>query len=263
MAGARAIGDLSIEVMASFVAVVTIHRPPHNYISRDLTESIGEALAQLDTDPGCRCVLLQAEGKNFCAGARHDPNDAQTLEPDTRDVQGRYDSVARLFANKKPIVAAIQGAVVGAGFGMSMLADFRIAADNARFAANFVKIGFCPGFGLPFTLPRVIGAQRTSFMFQTGRRFRADEVLPWGLVDAVVPLADLPAISMEFAEELASNAPLGMLATRARLREGLAEGVRASLEIDSPEQTRLRHTQDHLEGVIAYRDRRPAMFKGC
>jgi enoyl-CoA hydratase/carnithine racemase len=253
--------DLSVH-QDGFVSVVTIHRPPNNYISRILINDLGQALADLDAQPETRAVLLLAEGKNFCAGAQHDPDDPETLAPDMVDEEGRYAAVARLFANQKPVVAAIQGAVVGAGFGMSMLADFRVAASNARFSANFVKIGFCPGFGLTYTLPRTIGAQRSALMFMSGRRFTADEVLPWGLVDQVVPLEKLAETGLALAKELAANAPLGMAATRKRLREDLAAGVLASIRIDSPEQTRLRLTEDHLEGVIAYRDRRPAAFTG-
>jgi enoyl-CoA hydratase/carnithine racemase len=248
--------------MDGAVAVVTMRRPPHNYLSGGVSTGLGEALARLDDDSRCRSILFLAEGKNFCAGARHDPDDPETLVPDASDPDARYNNVVRLFSNRKPIVAGIQGAVVGAGFGLSMIADFRIAATNARFAANFVKIGFCPGFGLPYSLPRAVGAQRAAFMFLTGRRFTAAEVAPWGLVDGVVELEDLTASAMALAKELAENAPLGMASTRARLRADLPKGVRASLEIDSPEQTRLRLTEDHLEGVIAYRDRRPGVFVG-
>jgi len=244
------------------VAVITLRRPPHNYLSGGMSEELSRAFDLLDDDEGCRAIALLAEGKNFCAGARHDPNDPETLVPDQSDPQARYDKVVRLFSNKKPIVAGIQGAVVGAGFGLSMLADFRIAATDARFVANFVKIGFCPGFGLPYTLPRAIGAQRAAFMFMTGRRFTAEEVHPWGLVDGVVAPEELATATVDLARELAANAPLGMAATRARTRGDLPAGVRASLEIDSPEQTRLRLTEDHLEGVIAYRDRRAAVFHG-
>jgi enoyl-CoA hydratase/carnithine racemase len=257
----KRVGDLSIG-QDGLVSVITIHRPPNNYISRRLIEDLGQVLADLDDQPQTRAVLLLAEGKNFCAGAQHDPDDPETLAPDTHDEEGRYAAVARLFSSQKPIVAAIQGAVVGAGFGMCMLADFRIAAPNARFSANFVKIGFCPGFGLTYTLPRAIGLQRATFMFQTGRRFTAEEVAPWGLVDGVAPLEALTETAMALAKELAGNAPLGMAATRRRLREEVAAGVLASIRIDSPEQTRLRLTEDHLEGVIAYRDRRPAVFSG-
>lgn len=257
----KRIGDVTIEA-EGLVAVVTLRRPPHNYISRKLVEDLGQALADIDADDGARAVLLLAEGKNFCAGARHDPDEPETLVPNRDDLEGQYAAVARLFANKKPVAAAVQGAAIGAGFGLCMLADFRIAAHNARFSANFVKIGFCPGFGLTHTLPRVIGAQAAARMFLTGRRYTAEQVLPWGLVDEVVPLEQLTSQALALAHELAGNAPLAMATTLARLRGDRAEGVLASLRIDGPEQNRLRLTEDHLIGVAAYRERRPAQFLG-
>ena len=255
-------GDISIELTAEKVAVVTLSRPPHNYISRAMIKAIGDALAELDADPSCRAVLLAAAGKNFCAGAMHDPDQPETMAPDTQDEARKWDAVARLFASQKPIVAAVQGAAVGAGFGLAMLADFRVGGESTRFAANFVKIGFCPGFGLPVTLPRVVGAQRAAFMFETGRRFSAEEVAPWGLVDVLAAEHELHASALALATELAGNAPLGMAFTRKRWRGDLAAAVRASLEIDSPEQSRLRLTEDHVEGVLAYRERRAPNFNG-
>lgn len=244
------------------VGTITIRRGPNNYISRSLTRQIGNALHALDGDDAVRAVLLQSEGKHFCAGAMHDPDDEATMVPDTHDLDGKYDEVARLFSSLKPIVAAVQGTAAGAGLGLAMLADFRVAADNARFVPNFVKIGFCPGFGLTVTLPRVVGQQRAAFMVMTGRRFTAAEVAPWGLVDQVVDAENLGASALALAAELAGNAPLAMDVTRRRLREGLAAAVRESQTIDSPEQSRLRLTDDHVEGVLAYRERREARFTG-
>jgi enoyl-CoA hydratase/carnithine racemase len=245
------------------VAVIEIHRPPHNYIERPITTRIAELLAELDQDDRCRAILLVTEGKNFCAGARHDPDDPVSMAPNLEDIEGHWNTVSRLFASGKPIVAAIQGAAVGAGFGFSMLADFRVATPATRFSANFVKIGFCPGFGLPVTLPRVIGVQRASWMFLTGRRFTAEEVAPWGLVDQIVPtVEELRPAALALATEIAGNAPQGVSFARKRQREGLAEAVRVAQGIDSPEQTRLRLTEDHEEGVRAYIERRPANFTG-
>lgn len=247
---------------SGLVGTITIRRGPNNYISRDLTRRIGDALHAFDKVEGVRAVLLQSEGKHFCAGAMHDPDDELTMQPDMHNLEGKYDEVARLFSSAKPVVAAVQGTAAGAGFGLVMLADFRVAADNARFVPNFVKIGFCPGFGLPVTLPRVVGAQRSSFMLMTGRRFTAAEVAPWGLVDQVVPADELESAALALASELAGNAPLAMDATRQRVREGLAAAVRESQTVDVPEQSRLRLTKDHVEGVLAYRERREARFSG-
>ena len=173
-----------------------------------------------------------------------------------------YDQAVRLFSVEKPIVAAVQGAAVGAGLGLALVADFRVAAHEARFSANFVKLGFHPGFGLTHTLPRVIGAQRANLMFLTGRRIRADEALAWGLVDELVPADELRQSAFALAAELAENAPLAVVATRKTTRSQLAEAVRAATAHEHQQQTILRATEDFAEGVAAVNERRPGQFKG-
>ena len=128
-----------------------------------------------------------------------------------------YVEAVRLFSAKKPIVAAVQGAAVGAGLGLALVADFRVAAPEARFTANFVKLGFHPGFGITHTLPRLIGEQRAALMCLTGRRIKASEALAWGLVDELAPLDELRAAALRLAREIAENAPLAVQSTRATL----------------------------------------------
>ncbi|MCA3708482.1 MAG: enoyl-CoA hydratase/isomerase family protein, partial [Phenylobacterium sp.] len=173
-----------------------------------------------------------------------------------------YTQAVRLFSVETPIVAAVQGAAVGAGLGLALVADFRIASPEARFTANFVKLGFHPGFGLTHTLPRVIGEQRANLMFLTGRRVKPEEALAWGLVDEVVPQADLLDAAKALAAEIAENAPLAVVATRKTLRAGLAAAVRAQTDHEHGQQTILRATEDFAEGVRAVAERRPGNFKG-
>ena len=168
----------------------------------------------------------------------------------------------RLFGTAKPVVAAIQGAAVGAGLGIALAADFRIAAPEARFVANFVKLGFHPGFGLSHTLPRLIGGQRAALMFLTGKRIRAEQALDWGLADEISPLADLRATALRLATEIAENAPLGVQSTRATQRQGLAEAVARASEQEASCQAVLRGTADFREGVRAVAARRPGRFTG-
>jgi enoyl-CoA hydratase/carnithine racemase len=203
--------------------------------------------------------VLQAEGKNFCAGAdlvsREEAGGLGSVNP-------LYDEAVRLFSAKKPIVAAVQGAAVGAGLGLAVMADFRIASPDAKFAANFVKLGFHPGFGLTHTLPRLIGPTKAQLMFLTARRVRAEEGLPWGLVDEVVPLEELRAGALRLAAEIAENAPLAIIATRKTLRGDLAAAVRAQTDIEAAEQGWLRATEDYREGVKSVAERRVGNFVG-
>ena len=241
------------------VAIVTIDRPPHNHVSVEFIRDLADAFDAIDEDVELRCSVLQAQGKNFCAGAdlvnRESAGGLGAVNP-------LYDEAVRLFSAKKPIVAAVQGAAVGAGLGLAVMADFRIASPDARFAANFVKLGFHPGFGLTHTLPRLVGPTKAELMCLTGRRVKAEEGLPWGLVDEVVPLEELRAAALRLAKEIAENAPLAIVSTRKTMRADLAAAVRAQTDKEAVEQGWLRGTEDYREGVRSVTERRVGNFVG-
>jgi enoyl-CoA hydratase/carnithine racemase len=260
MSTATATKEISIS-KSGFVATVTIDRPPNNHVSVPLMRDLADILEALDGDDAVRATVLASAGKAFCAGA-------DLVAPDgiggtgMSGINDLYTQATRLFAVEKPIVAAVQGAAVGAGLGLALVADFRVAAPEARFTANFVKLGFHPGFGLTHTLPRLIGEQRAALMFLTGRRVKAEEGLAWGLVDEVVPLADLLPAAQRLAAEIAENAPLAVVATRKTIRGALAAAVRAQTDHEHSQQTILRATEDFAEGVRSVQERRPGNFKG-
>ncbi|MDR3509229.1 MAG: enoyl-CoA hydratase/isomerase family protein [Caulobacteraceae bacterium] len=244
------------------VAIAQIDHPPHNHVSIELMRDLADASEALDAEPRCRVVVLASAGKVFCGGA--DLKAPKGLASgESAGVSPLYDQAVRLFSNKKPIVAAIQGAAVGAGLGLALVADFRIAAPEARFTANFVKLGFHAGFGITHTLPRVIGQQRASLLLQTGRRIKAEEALAWGLVDAIAPLDEVRQAAIALAQEIAENAPLAVRSTRATLRGDLAAAVRAQTDHEFVEQAWLMKTEDFAEGVRAVNDRRAGVFKGA
>jgi enoyl-CoA hydratase/carnithine racemase len=206
--------------------------------------------------------VLAAAGRTFCGGADLTaPRGIASGE--VSQINPLYAEAVRLFSNTKPIVAAVQGSAVGAGLGLALVADFRIAGPEARFSANFVKLGFHPGFGISHTLPRLIGEQRAALMALTGRRIKPDEALAWGLVDAVEPAASLRAAALGLAQEIAENAPLAVQSTRATLRAGLAAAVKAQTDKEFAEQEWLRRTADFAEGVRAVAERRPGAFVGA
>ncbi|HEY4344791.1 MAG TPA: enoyl-CoA hydratase/isomerase family protein [Parvibaculum sp.] len=252
-------GDVSVAVK-DHVAEVEIHRPPFNHVSVDLMRSLADAFDACDAD-GIRAIVLCSEGKVFCGGADLVARDGLASGKPTM-VNPLYVEAVRLFSCVTPIVAAVQGAAIGAGLGLALVADFRIAAPEARFGANFVKLGFHPGFGLSHTLPRLIGLQRANLMFQTGRRIKAEEALAWGLADELAPLADLRARAHALAAEIAENAPVAVRSTRATLRRGLAAAVKATTDHEFNEQAMLMKTADFAEGVRAVNERRAGNFTG-
>lgn len=246
------------------VAVVELRRPPNNFLDVELIAELASVLERLDDEPQCRSIVLASAGKHFCAGG----NLKQRLEaeargevvvPPTRHI---YKEARRLVETRKPIVAAVQGGAIGAGLGLAVVADFRVTCKEARFAANFTSIGFHPGFGLTFTLPRLIGQQRARWMFLSGRRIPGDEAYAMGLADRLVEQDQVRSVAHEMAEEIARAAPLAVQATRETLNGDFIAAFRAATEREAFEQNWLRETNDYREGVQAGSERRDPIFTG-
>ena len=254
-------GDVSV-ALDGHVAWVEMHRPPHNFFDRELIGNLADAWEALDGEPQCRALVLASEGKSFCAGADFSPAGGVGEELEWARAGRLYEQAIRLFTTRKPVVAAIQGAAVGGGLGLALAADFRVATPEARFAANFAKLGLHPGFALTHTLPRLIGVQRASLMFDTGRRIHGEQAIEWGLADVLVPADRLREEAGKLASEITEGAPLAVESVRATMRRGLADAVRATLEHELEEQSRLARTEDHKEGIRAVRERRPGRFLG-
>jgi enoyl-CoA hydratase/carnithine racemase len=244
------------------VAVLTFDRRPNNHVSVESMRDLADALMDIDATTDLRVSVLTTAGKVFCAGA-------DLVSPGGVGAEGMqginplYVEAVRLFSAKKPIVAAVQGAAVGAGLGLALVADFRVAAPEARFTANFVKLGFHPGFGITYTLPRLIGEQRAALLCMTGRRVTGEQAFEWGLADVLAPLDELQAATMRLAQEIADNAPLAVQSTRATFRAGIAEAVKKQTDHELIEQSWLRKTKDFAEGVRAVNERRAGNFVGA
>ena len=270
--------DIGVEIHGH-VGLIEIRRPPLNFFDISLINQIADALEEFDRNIEIRASVLAAQGKAFCAGANFsDPaRQAQeraetqgaakeTTKGDPADSLGAIDHLyfqaVRIFRCQKPIVAAVHGAAVGGGLGLAVAADFRITCPEARFSANFTKLGFHPGFGLTVTLPELIGKNNAELMFYTSRRVTGEVAAEWGLANECVPQDQVRDTAMKLASEIAECAPLGLLSTRATMRQGLADRVMAATRHELAEQTRLRATEDFKEGVKATEERRFANFKG-
>lgn len=259
--------DIGVDI-SDCVATIEIRRPPYNFFDYDLIQQIADALEALDENPACRAVVLASQGKAFCAGADFGDGSTVTRDGDVAGQNSRgsaghlYQEAVRLFATRKPIVGAIHGAAVGGGLGLAMVPDFRVTCPEARFCANFTRLGFIPGFGLTTTLPEAIGKTNAALMFYTGRRFKGEEAHAMGLASVLVPLEEVREAAQALAREIAISSPLGVTEVRAVMRRDLAERVRAATEHELSVQTRLRKTEDFVEGVKAMSERRDPNFAG-
>lgn len=255
-------GDFVTVEIHGHVAQVEFNRPPTNFVSVELVTELADALEAIDAERDLRATVVCSAGKAFCAGADL-ASPTGIGGSGMAGINPLYVQAVRLFSVAKPMVCAVQGAAVGAGLGLTLVADFRVAAPEARFTSNFVKLGFHPGFGITHTLPRVVGEQKAALMCLSGRRFTGEEALALGLVDEVAPLEDLRAAAHRLAAEIAEAAPLAVQATRKTLRAGLAAAVKAQTDHELTEQTWLRATSDFAEGVKSVNERRVGNFTGA
>ena len=211
----------------------------------------------------CRVAVLASEGRSFCAGADFrsdaapDPTAGNTFAATTAAF---YAQALRIFDAPIPTVAAIQGGAIGAGFGLALACDLRVAGDKGWFQVNFVRLGIHPGFALSTTLPRLVGPGRAADLLFTARRVGADEAGRIGLVERVVEQASIMDEALSLASEIAAGAPAAAAATRTTLRDGLAEAARSAMAHELDEQVALAGTPDAHEGVLAMLEGRTPVF---
>jgi enoyl-CoA hydratase/carnithine racemase len=245
------------------VGIVEFKRGPNNFVDIAAIDAIANAYDELDADREIRAIVLCTEGKHFCAGANlaervKDDNDSITQEA------GRhlYQEAHRLVSNAKPVVAAVQGAAIGAGIGLALTADFRVGCPEARLSANFARQGYHPGFGTTFTLPRVVGQQKAAWMFMTGERVPGQAAYDMGLLDRLVQQDQVRATALDMARDLATSGPLAVQGVRRTLRMGFLDGFQKATYTEHFEQSLVRPTHDFKEGVVAMNERRTPNFKG-
>lgn len=256
-----ALGEASILVrQEGAVATIELNRPPHNFFDLKMIEEIADALDALETDARCRVVVLAAGGKSFCAGAdfNNRPDSERVRHP--KKTLPLYNEGIRIMRFGKPIVAAIHGPCVGGGLGVALCADFRIASTASKFSANFNRLGVHPGFGLSFTLPRLVGVQNAARMFYTGQRISAQEAHRIGLVDTLVEPDSCRQEAYLLAHEISTSSPWAVQSTRATLRAGLVEQFREAVARESEVQAHQMRSPDFKEGVAAMSEKRAPRF---
>ncbi|WP_293235423.1 enoyl-CoA hydratase/isomerase family protein [Mycolicibacterium sp.] len=243
------------------VATVTFARPPNNFFDLELVTGIADACESLDHERSCRAIVLRGLGKHFCAGAKLEAGAEDLISKASVETNPLYAQAVRLADCAVPMVAAVQGAAIGGGLGVALVADFRVASPGARFAVNFAQLGMHHGFGITVTLPGVVGQQHAMDLLYTGRRVSGDEALRIGLIDKLVPEDQLLSTAYELAFSIAASAPLAVRSIRETMRGDLAAKMASATAREHAEQRVLRATADYREGVASYAERRPGRFE--
>ncbi|TVT55001.1 MAG: crotonase/enoyl-CoA hydratase family protein [Azoarcus sp. PHD] len=225
--------------------------------------------AMVRTDRSVKVVVLTGNGSAFCAGGNvKDMRDRGGIFAGSPyEVRESYrNGIQRiplcLYDLDAPVIAAMNGPAIGAGLDLACMCDVRIAADTAKFAESFVKLGIVPGDGGAWLLPRIVGMPRASLMALTGDMIDAETALAWGLVTEVVAAAELEASAMSLARRMAANPSHGLRLTKRLLREGQHMRLDSLLELSAAFQALAHHTEDHTEAVAAFLEKRDPEFTG-
>ncbi len=245
------------------LAVLTINRPPVNALSPETLEEIQRALEELREDAAIRAVIITGAGEHmFIAGA--DVTGFLGMDPEKG--LGVIELGQKLFSSietyPKPVIAAINGACLGGGLELAMACDVRIAAEKARFGQPEIKLGIMPGWGGTQRLPRLIGRGRAQELLLTGEMIKASEALRYGLVNRVVPDSELMTAAREMAKKLAEQPPLAIAAIKEAVALGLDTTLEEGLKIEGERFARVFATEDALEGISAFVQKRKPEFKG-
>ena len=263
--------ELNIDII-NHVMLITLNRPDiHNAIShKAMIDEILQALNIANKDKNIRALILTGAGKSFCAGGNvkdmRDRTDMFAGDSDTIE-QGYKQGIQRIplaFANLEvPIIAAVNGAAVGAGFDIAMMCDIRIASESAGFAESFVKLGLIPGDGGAWFLPRKIGPTRAAQMALTGAMIDAQKALDWGIITECLNPEKLLPRAWQIATEIAQNPPLAVRQTKKLLQQSETLSLENMLDLCAKTQAQLHQTSDHLEAVNVLLEKRKGQYNGA
>lgn len=249
------------------IVVARLHRPERlNAITFEMFEELHRLQVEVEADDEVRVLVLTGSGRAFCAGL--DLDEASTLPsmPAADMLRGQEswaDAVAGFSRLSKPVIAAVNGAAAGAGMGLALAADIRIASATARFNAAFVRIGLSGDVGTSYLLPRLVGLGHASEILLTGRFVAADEALRIGLVNSVVEPEALLDRALETAALICANSPVGMRLTKHVVRTNVdAPSLEAALALENSNQVLATRTDDMVEALDAFRSKRTPSFVG-
>jgi enoyl-CoA hydratase/carnithine racemase len=249
------------------IGVITLNRPANrNAMSPELLDAFavasGEARAAVVAG-SVRCVIVTGTGSCFSAGADLSGTSIQRDggAPNERSY-AMYEPFLSLLDIPVPVVGALNGHAVGGGFGLAMVCDLRIAARDAKYGANFVKLGLAPGMAISYLLPRLVGVARANELLFTGRLIGGDEAERIGLVNRAVDAGDVATAARELALQIAANAPIAVRATKRAIQRGLELQVRDAARLEAFAQAETVATDDAREGIAAQLGKRPPVFTG-
>ncbi|MEO8539197.1 MAG: enoyl-CoA hydratase-related protein [bacterium] len=251
------------------IARITLNKPEKlNALSWGSWSEIENAIAMSDADDAVKVVVITGAGRGFCAGTdltsgtKESDWPARPLAGRPGMMRSRYLGTAQVYHCRKPTIAVVNGASVGAGFSLAMACDIRIASEAARFSAIFVKRAIVADTGCTWFLPRLVGVENALKMMYTGRIVGAEEALRMGLISEVVPADELADRATALATEIATGPSIAIELMKRLTQEGMTRGLDEQIELEQFLQGITHGTEDAAEGRNSFLERRDPVFKG-
>ncbi len=249
------------------IAQITLNRPDNrNSMTNDVLEGFADAVAQVRKDPDLRCVIITGSGSSFCAGADFRSqvqrgSDDRPMLPHERSF-AMYQPFLAVLDIEVPVIGALNGHAVGGGLGLALVCDIRVANEDAKYGANFTKLGLHPGMSTTYILPRLVGLPRAAELLLTGRIIEGRQAAEYGLANYAVPADQVLDKSWELAREIASCAPIAVRMTKRSIYENVDFDAVTAAYHEAQAQSRTIETEDQTEGVAALLEKRKPVFRG-
>jgi enoyl-CoA hydratase/carnithine racemase len=248
------------------VATITLNRPQaRNAFSPGMITLWREFLGKAKADDAVRVIIITGKGDTFCSGGDiREMAEGKLKSWNMKNYlwEGVHRIVLTMEDLDKPVIAAINGAAMGAGLDMALMCDLRVCSDKAKLAESYIMMGLVPGDGGAYFLPRVVGLPKALELLLTGDTIGADEALRIGLVNTVVPHERLVEEAVVLAGKIANRPPLAIRMMKRAVYQGLASGLRAHLDYVSSQLALLSETEDHQEAARSFLEKRKPVFKG-
>lgn len=258
------------------IATLTLNRPERlNALNIKLEEELGEALEQVGRDDGIGVVIIGASGRAFCAGADVQGMsggkeakfpEATYAAPSAEEVRRGFRRAQRVVLGiqklEKPVIGMINGAAVGAGFDIACACDIRVGSPNARFMSAFIRVGLFPGWGGTWLYSRALGLPKAAELLFTGDFLEAEEAHRIGFLNKLVPAEKLEETTLEVARKIANGPPIALRLAKLQLYKALEVDLETAMQMAAAFETITLTSDDHKEGAAAFREKRPAQFKG-
>ncbi|MCG8313605.1 MAG: crotonase/enoyl-CoA hydratase family protein [Pseudomonadales bacterium] len=262
--------SLVFELVDTDIAILTLNRPDlRNAINEEIIEGFEQAVEKINSEEHIKVAIVTGKGSAFCSGGNvKDMKAKESIFAGSgnelrRNYQKHIQRIpVALNQLKVPSIAAVNGAAYGAGCDLSMMCDIRIACETAVFAESFIKLGLIPGDGGAWFLPRVIGYGRAAEMMFTGQPVSAHKAMQWGMVNKVVEADQLRDEAIHLAKRIAQNPGHAIRMSKLLLKQSEKASLDTLLEMSASLQALAHQTEDHMEAVNAFLEKREPEFKG-